>query len=87
MKVGFWRICWNPWCLKGVLEMMERFDGSRNRWILVDFGANVSPNVYPRLPQNVKWGNKWRFWGKHMGKQIARSIVNKDNTEDLNKRL
>ena len=67
--------------------MMERFDASRNRWILVDFGANVSPNVYPRLPQNAKWVNKMAVLGKHVGKQIAKSIVNKGNTEDLNKRL
>ena len=67
--------------------MMEKFGVSRNRWILVDFGANVSPNVYPRLPQNVKWVNKMAVLGKHMGKQIARSIVNKGNTEDLNERL
>ena len=67
--------------------MMEKFGTSRNRWILVDFGANVSPNVYPRLPQNVKWVNKMAVLGKHMGKQIARSIVNKGNTEDLNERL
>ena len=67
--------------------MMERFGASRNRWILVDLGANGLPNVYPRLPQNVKCVNKMAVLGKHMGKQIARSVVNKRNTEDLNKRL
>ena len=53
----------------------------------MDFGANVSPNVYPRLPQNAKWVNKMAVLGKHVGKQIAESIVNKGNTEDLNERL
>lgn len=67
--------------------MMERFVASRNRWILVDFGANVLPNVYPRLPQNAKWVNKMAVLGKRMGKQIAKSIVNKRNIEDLNIRL
>lgn len=67
--------------------MVEKFDASRNRWILVDLGANGLPNVYPCLPQNMKWVNKMAVLGKHMGKQIARSVVNKRNTEDLNKRL
>lgn len=67
--------------------MVEKFGASRNRWILVDFGANVSPNVYPCLPQNAKWVNKMAVLGKHVGKQIAESIVNKRNTEELNKRL
>ena len=53
----------------------------------MDFVANVSPNVYPRLPQNAKWVNKMAVLGKHVGKQIAESIVNKGNTEDLNERL
>lgn len=67
--------------------MVEKFGASRNRWILVEIGANVSPNVYPCLPQNAKWVNKMAILGKHVGKQIARSIVNKGNTEDLNERL
>ena len=67
--------------------MMEKFGVSRNRWILVEIGANGLPNVYPRLPQNAKWVNKMAVLGKHVGKQIARSIVNKGNTEDLNERL
>lgn len=66
---------------------MEKFGASRNRWILVEIGANVSPNVSPRLPQNAKWVNKMAVLGKHVGKQIAGSIVNKRNTEDLNERL
>lgn len=42
------------------------------------------PHVYPETPQ---WGNKWQFLGKQVGKQIAESIVNKGNTEELNERL
>ena len=67
--------------------MVEKFGASRNRWILVEIGANSMPNVYPRLPQNAKWVNKIGVLGKHVGKQIAGSIVNKRNTEDLNERL
>ena len=67
--------------------MVEKFGASRNGWILVEIGANGLPNVYPCLPQNAKWVNKMVVLGKHVGKQIARSIVNKRNIEDLNKRL
>ena len=54
--------------------MVEKFGVSRNRWILVEIGANGLPNVYPCLPQNAKWGNKWQFLGKQVGKQTAESI-------------
>ena len=67
--------------------MVEKFDASRNRWILVDLRANGLPNVYPCLPQNAKWVNKMSVLGKRVGKQTAESIVNKRNIEDLNKRL
>lgn len=67
--------------------MMEKFGASRNRWILVEIEANGLPNVYPCLPQNAKWVNKMAVLGKRLGKQIAESIVNKLNTEDLNIRL
>jgi hypothetical protein len=53
----------------------------------VDLRANVYPNVYPRLPEKVKWVNKMAILGKHVGKQIAESIVNKRNIEDLNEKL
>lgn len=62
--------------------MVEKFGASRNGWILVEIGVNGLPNVYPCLPQNAKWVNKMAVLGKHAGKQIAISIVNKDNTED-----
>lgn len=47
--------------------MVEKFGASRNGWILVEIGANGLPNVYPCLPQNAKWGNKWQFWGNKWG--------------------
>ena len=66
---------------------MEKFDASRNRWILVDLRANGLPNVYPCLPQTLEMGKQMAVLGKRVGKQIAERIVNKRNIEDLNERL
>ena len=51
--------------------MMEKFDASRNRWILADFGANVSPNVSPRLPRNPKMGKQMAVFGETSGETIG----------------
>jgi hypothetical protein len=40
-------------------------------WILGQMFPHLFPHVYPETP---KWGNKWHFWGKQVGKQTAESI-------------